>query len=322
MMKFQDYIRRMRLSVIIPTYKGIDTISRAIDSVLAQADVVDELLIIDNNPGETTEMVLRAYLEHPPVPISLIREKAQGAARARNVGIRKAQGEWIQFLDDDDELLPGKIARQLDLVLPTTDWVMGKGEMVNPDGSSVVLELSPEPWKGLVFNGGLGDMNSSLFRRKTLLDLGGQNEDLVNGVDMEMYFRLLQYGANWIQDHERCSYYYNHDGFRLSRQVPRDLVRRDLELKVAVRNYLENKMEDYYKSNKAFFETAILRGISRQFSVDEVAGTKSYRKYFSTGLPKALDVTVLPNGVLVFLYKLIGFPNTELLRSRLRRLIR
>lgn len=322
MMEFQDYIRRMRLSVIIPTYKGFDTVGRAIDSVLAQADVVDELLIIDNNRDGATEEILQGYLDHSAVRVTMIREKAQGAAKARNVGIRRAQGEWIQFLDDDDELLPGKIARQLDMVLPTTDWIMGKGEMINPDGSNIALKLSTEPWKGLVFNGGLGDMNSNLFRRTTLLAIGGQDEKLVNGVDMDMYFRLLKYGANWIQDNELCSYYHNHNGYRLSRQVPIDLVQRDLELKVAVRDFLKKASGEYYKVNEVFFETAILRGIARQFSVDEKAGVENYKKYFPTGLPKEIDASIIPSKALVLMYKMLGLPTTEFLRQQLRRLIR
>ncbi len=105
------------VSCIIPTYKRCDTLVRSINSVLNQTYSNIEVLVVnDNEPGdEFTEQVksaLLAFKDEPRVRL-VMQEKHVNGAMARNVGIKAASGEYIGFLDDDDEWETEKAERQV-----------------------------------------------------------------------------------------------------------------------------------------------------------------------------------------------------------------
>jgi glycosyltransferase involved in cell wall biosynthesis len=103
------------VSVVIPTRGRPDLVARAVASVRAQTHPSLEILVVVDGPDPATDDVLRAIDDPRLHPIGL--PAAVGAAEARNVGVRAAIGEWIAFLDDDDEWLPSKLERQLTTIL-------------------------------------------------------------------------------------------------------------------------------------------------------------------------------------------------------------
>lgn len=100
----------MRISVVIPTYNNERWLSRAIDSVLAQSRSADEILVVDDGSTDRTPEVAAAYGSK----IRYLRQENAGASVARNTGIQAASGEWIAFLDADDEWLPNKLQLQIE----------------------------------------------------------------------------------------------------------------------------------------------------------------------------------------------------------------
>lgn len=104
------------VSVIIPTYRRPVMLRRAIDSVLKQTYRNIELLIVnDNNVDDEYSVALREllqeYTDHRLILVE--QERHINGAAARNAGIRKAKGEYIAFLDDDDYWELTKIERQV-----------------------------------------------------------------------------------------------------------------------------------------------------------------------------------------------------------------
>jgi len=97
------------IAVIIPTYNRIETLSRAISSVLAQIRPIDELIVVDDGSTDGTSAWLR---EHYP-GIKLIEQVNAGVSAARNRGIESTGCDWIALLDSDDEWLPQKLEKQL-----------------------------------------------------------------------------------------------------------------------------------------------------------------------------------------------------------------
>ncbi|MCZ6722518.1 MAG: glycosyltransferase [Gammaproteobacteria bacterium] len=96
----------MQISVVIPSFNRIQTLVRAIESVLNQHSVVDEIIIVDDgSEDDTAALVSQDYPN-----IKLIRQTNQGVSAARNTGIRQARFEWIALLDSDDSWLPEKIS--------------------------------------------------------------------------------------------------------------------------------------------------------------------------------------------------------------------
>ncbi len=99
------------VSVVIPTRGRPDVVTRAVAGASAQTHPSLEIIVVVDGPDTATEEALRSIDEPRLHPIAL--PASVGAAEARNVGVRAAIGEWIAFLDDDDEWLPAKLERQL-----------------------------------------------------------------------------------------------------------------------------------------------------------------------------------------------------------------
>ncbi|CAH7217947.1 Glycosyl transferase [Vibrio chagasii] len=100
-----------KVSVVIPTYNCLDYLPKAIGSVLKQTHQDIELIIIDDNSNDGTSTYLASIQDHRIVKLSTL---GVGAPQARNLGIEKATGEFIAFLDADDFWFPEKIERQLE----------------------------------------------------------------------------------------------------------------------------------------------------------------------------------------------------------------
>ncbi|WP_072031608.1 glycosyltransferase family 2 protein [Anaerovibrio sp. RM50] len=123
----KDFIPGL-VSVVIPTYNREDSILDAIQSVVEQDYKNIEILVCDDFSQDDTKTVVLNYAkEHDNVKYLLRSDGGKGAQWARNNGIECARGEYIAFLDSDDELLPGSISNRVAAFHdhPTVDMVYG-----------------------------------------------------------------------------------------------------------------------------------------------------------------------------------------------------
>jgi glycosyltransferase involved in cell wall biosynthesis len=120
------------ISIVLPTYNRAHLLERAIRSALTQTFDDWELLIVDDGSTDRTEEVVRSY--HDPRFRYIRRDRNYGLLAARNTGIRSAAaGPFIAFLDDDDEWLPRKLEKQLEVFRngPPTLAVVGCGRVTH-----------------------------------------------------------------------------------------------------------------------------------------------------------------------------------------------
>jgi len=95
------------VSVVIPVHNGGKTVARAIESALAQAYDAVEVVVADDGSTDDTREVVGRYAGR----VRIVEQARRGAAAARNLGFRAALGEYVAFLDADDEFLPGRIEK-------------------------------------------------------------------------------------------------------------------------------------------------------------------------------------------------------------------
>src|SRR5271167_554440 len=96
-----------KVSVIVPIYNGAATIGRALASVFAQTFTDYEVVVVNDGSTDDTPAVLAGYGDR----IHVVTQANRGLPAARNSGIRASSGEYVAFIDDDDEWMPEMLAR-------------------------------------------------------------------------------------------------------------------------------------------------------------------------------------------------------------------
>lgn len=112
---------KLLISAVIPAYNAEEYISRSIDSVLSQSRPVDEIIVVDDGSTDKTAQIVKSYGER----VRYIYQENAGVSAARNTGILAATGDWIAFLDADDEWQSCKIQTQTELLMrnPHLVWI-------------------------------------------------------------------------------------------------------------------------------------------------------------------------------------------------------
>lgn len=103
-----------RISIVIPCYNYGASLGRALESVVAQSDPDWEAVIVDDGSTDDTRAVAESWRAEHPGSIQCLTQDNAGPGAARNHGARRASGDWLLFLDADDTLLPGALARYRD----------------------------------------------------------------------------------------------------------------------------------------------------------------------------------------------------------------
>src|SRR5579875_772269 len=124
------------VSVIVPTLRRPKLLLRALESIFKQTYREIEVIVVVDGPDEDTANVLRT-VNDPRLHV-IVNPRSLTAAGARNIGVDHAKGEWIAFLDDDDEWLPSKIEKQMAFASGRNDVLIScLSRVVTPDASFV-----------------------------------------------------------------------------------------------------------------------------------------------------------------------------------------
>jgi glycosyltransferase involved in cell wall biosynthesis len=179
------------ISVIIPTYNRARLLKETIDSVLKQNFQNFELIVVDDGSTDNTGEILSDYKDH----IQVLAQKNKGVSAARNLGISKAKGEFIAFLDSDDLWLPEKLTAQVDffqshpdaLVCQTEEIWIRNGKRVNP-------KKRHKKYSGMIFEQSLPlciVSPSAVMMRKSLFEkVGLFDEHLPACEDYDLWLRI------------------------------------------------------------------------------------------------------------------------------------
>ncbi len=181
----------MRISVVIPSYNRRHTLSRALDSVLAQSSAVDEIIVVDDGSDDGSADLIAA--DYPEV--RLLRQPNRGVSAARNRGIEAAGGDWIALLDSDDSWRDDKIKRIRDARQRHPDEVLfHSDEIWIRDGRRVNPKDKHRKQGGWIFRQCLPlcliSPSAAVIHRATLLELGAFDPGLPACEDYDLWLRL------------------------------------------------------------------------------------------------------------------------------------
>jgi glycosyltransferase involved in cell wall biosynthesis len=219
------------VSVIVPVYNRPRGLAEAVASALAQTHRPLEAIVVDDGSTDDTGAVAaRLAGEHGGV-VRVERQANAGPGAARETGRRQARGEYVQYLDSDDVLLPGKLERQVAALHahPDCGVAYGMTRFRHRDG-----RLHDGPWKGSgqrverMFPSFLRerwwDTPNPLYRA-SLLDEAGPWSDLRLEEDWEYDCRVAALGVRLCFVREYVCEVRDHDDQRLSRGSAGDAAR-------------------------------------------------------------------------------------------------
>ena len=184
------------VSVIIPTYNRAHLVGRAIRSVLNQTYQDFEIIVVDDGSTDNTGEVVKG-LNDPR--IHYIRyEQNRGGSAARNTGIRASRGEYIAFLDSDDEWRLEKLKKQMEVFRAASDKVgavyTGLQHVVNGKCAKVTRPTrSGCIRKELLKKNVVGTTSSVVARRKCFLLTGLFDEKMPAAQDFDMWVRISEH---------------------------------------------------------------------------------------------------------------------------------
>lgn len=184
------------VSIIIPTYKRPDRLSRAVNSLLKQTYSHFEILVVnDDNDNITFEGLLNDISDQR---VKLLNnERVKGANGARNTGILKAKGDYITFLDDDDEFEPNNLKTQLQKIQNSNSkvgYVYGGYLYETKNNWKPVMVKKEGKILGDFIAGrfSFGSGSNGLFKKEVFTTVGLWDEELLRQQDLELMVRVLE----------------------------------------------------------------------------------------------------------------------------------
>jgi glycosyltransferase involved in cell wall biosynthesis len=227
------------VSVVIPTYGRSDRLEAAVTAAFAQTWRPIEVIVVDDNPRESdarrataavaarlVESLGLVYVEH---------ERNMGGGAARNTGARRARGEYLAFLDDDDRWAPSKLEKQVAVFAASAEDIGLVYTGLNiVDGSGRLLRYRPAVNAGRIasrlalFNV-VGTTSSVMMPRRIFDEVGGFDPAFPARQDLDLWFRVALSRPVACID-EPLTDFVHHDDTRITKRVRGLLAARALFL--------------------------------------------------------------------------------------------
>jgi len=213
---------RADVSVVIPCHNQARYLPSSIGSAQAQTHAPFEIIVVDDGSSDDTAAVAAAR------GATVIRQKNAGVSAARNAGLRAARGEFVVFLDADDELLPAAVETGVQALSlnPVAVCAVGRTRPMDVDGREMV-SAAPRPVVTNLYEEWLSDNfvstpGAAIFRRLPLEANGGFPEGVGPAADYAIYLQLARTGV--IVDHGHVVARYRSHSASMSRDS-REMLR-------------------------------------------------------------------------------------------------
>jgi glycosyltransferase involved in cell wall biosynthesis len=234
------------VSILIPCFNAAHLVAQAIESALSQTWRAKEVIVIDDGSTDASLEVIRQFG-------SDIRWESgpnRGGNAARNRLLELSSGEWLQYLDADDYLRPGKIEKQIEFLRehPDCDVIYSTtASEIMLDGRIVCEEQRlPEPhdpWI-LLARWDLPQTGGSLWNKKAIQRVGGWRVGQPCCQEHELYFRLLEAGNRFAHCECCLAVYRRWDhGVRISNTMPQESHRQRMHILDRIEDHLKKTDE-------------------------------------------------------------------------------
>lgn len=187
------------ITAAIPTYNGAHRIARALASIRGQTQPPEEVLIIDDASEDDLTPLLQLFAD---LPIRVCRhERNRRDSGARNTAMREARGDFVAFLDDDDEWLPNKLAVQCALLEQQSRDAIAFCSYIRhhlASGEEELISPKPQNWRRhFLYFGGLGSGTTMMLSRDAFERVGLFDESMPRLSDCDWLLRAHEAGMTF-----------------------------------------------------------------------------------------------------------------------------
>jgi len=187
-----------KVSIIIPTYNRADLLSRAIKSALNQTFKDFELIVVDDGSTDNTRQVVEGFQQKDERIKYIWQENSGAPAKPKNTGIENSKGEYVAFLDSDDEFVPEKIEKQLNLFLHSKKenlGFVGCNVLIIQQGNIIQEYITPkykEVFLKLLESNFILSSSSVLVKKEVFENIGLHDIRFKCSEDWDMWIRIAQ----------------------------------------------------------------------------------------------------------------------------------
>ena len=201
------------VSIVIPCYQQGNLLMRALISIEKQTYKNIEVIVVDDG----SEPAITVNVDDFDLSISVIRQVNKGLSNARNTGLAKANGQFIKFLDADDELLPHCLFDQVHSLPANDRFISVIGFIEHQEESKLEHSIIPAFTDGLsaLLLVNIGPPHIYLYTTESVRCIGGFHEgERVDGghEDYDLVFRMLVNGMTITTVHNAGVVYYKRAG--------------------------------------------------------------------------------------------------------------
>ncbi len=205
----------MLISVIIPMFNSEDTIERCLISVFNQSFIGDiEVIIINDGSIDSCSEVVSKYIcQNNHFNIILINQENGGVSNARNTGLKLANGEYIAFLDSDDEWLPEKLEKQFQ-VFDTNSEISFIGGLINKsiNFDQYIIDI---PLSKMIFKNYF-QPSTVIFKREVFQKVGFFDESQKFAEEGNYFMRIAKDFKCVLLNEQLVNYDQGKNGFGIS----------------------------------------------------------------------------------------------------------
>lgn len=178
------------ISVVVPIYNSEDTITDCIKSILQQSFSDFEIILVDDGCTDRSGLLCDVFSEKYDC-ITVVHQQNKGRVEARKIGVEKAIGEWICFVDSDDTLPVNSLELLHNATTDNTDIVLGNGYTLFPETRNTI-SISDFRHMTVRGDGTIGVPWGSLYRRSVITPyLFDIPRHIYNGEDYLYWLRLV-----------------------------------------------------------------------------------------------------------------------------------
>ena len=310
------------VSILIPCYNAERWVKQAIESALAQTWPEKEVIVIDDGSTDGSLPVIQSFGDK----IRWETGPNRGGNAARNRLLELARGEWLQYLDADDYLLPDKVEQQVRFLQerPDTDIVYCRVIQETRSEAGVFQNVSRlpksfDPWVLLV-SWDLGQTGGQLWRKSAVAAVGGWKVNQPCCQEHELFLRLLMAGKKFsFCTHVGAVYRQWKEGSVCTKN-PREVNRRRFgiihDAEQFLREHDELNSERLWAINHGRMEVArIAWQYDRPFAIEIAATIRQAQPDFVPGGPGSQNRYSLGYRVA---YRLFGYQGAEKLADWVR----